>query len=149
MAQYVRVVTGPTPEETRAFGDLLVLGAIGFGLYWLWQKVNQWSDLNEPYNYISGFYYFTIALPIKSFGFVWHWLERNDITPYPNLNFCICIIGIVTYAFVILIAIGLVVAILEKIGINIKVQKGIMFLPAVFAFFWFIISFIFSWLFNT
>lgn len=148
MVQYVRVVSGPSEEATSAVSSLMVLGGLGFGMVWLWGKINQWYLLEAPYNYISGFYYYTVVGPLTTFAHVWNWLKYSGITHYPNLNLCIAIVGIVVYFFIFFALLGFISALLEKIGIKIDIQISIMILPAVIAVLWFIGTFIFSWLFS-
>lgn len=147
MVQYVRVVSGPSKQTTDAVTSLMVLGGLGFGVVWLWEKISQWYLLEAPYNYISGFYFYTVVTPLKTFASVWNWLNYSGITQYPNLNLCIAIAGIIAYFFIFVILVGFVSGLLEKIGIKKELQGTIMTLPAIIAFLWFIGAFVFSWLF--
>jgi len=151
MAEYVRVTSAPTQQQVDNFASLIGLGALGFTVYWLWQKVNAWEPLAAPYNYISAFYYYVVVVPLKGFAFVWDWFQYSGLTPYPNLNLCFSVLGVVLYAYLLFKLFKFLVIVfvrLEGIGLKGKWLIGGLALPAVFAAFWFICSLLFSWLFS-
>jgi len=125
----------PLPSGGNA--GLLILAAIGFGLYKLWFFLSAWNDLSAPYKYVAAFYYYIFVVPLKCFIPVWQY--SSTLTSYENLNYVIGGFGVFLYGTVGImgmIAIGR--AVLN--ALKIKRKLLIILAPAIFSAIWFGIS---------
>lgn len=74
----------------------LVIGAVGFGLYWVKGWMNAWASHDLPWNYIAGYYNIIFGWTIDTFPRVWGWLKTTINTP-------VAVIGIFLYAILVMI----------------------------------------------
>ncbi|TVP53321.1 MAG: hypothetical protein EA349_14085 [Halomonadaceae bacterium] len=147
MVQEVRVVEGPSPEAIQTVAVLMVIAAVGYGLYWLGIQATEWYLLPAPYWFIAGFYYYAIVFPILSFSEVWHFLLAFGLTDYPNVNDLISIVGIILYGLMLLFIIRGISNLLSLIRIRPLNQLRLFLAPAALALLWFLGAMIFNWLF--
>lgn len=145
--EYKGSVSDVGPQDTenaKTVFTLAILGGIG---WWLWNILHNWQKLEAPFNYIAGYYYHLIIVPLKQIPLIWSGVSNSAITSYSNLNMVLAGLSVLLYVF---LAFPLVVIIVNEILKLLKIEKywrTIVFSPAVFALFWFVFSAIFSWLF--
>jgi hypothetical protein len=152
MVQKVKIVKhnhNMTQDQERTFVSVLFFGALGYGAYSLFSMLHKWDTFDFPYNILTAFYYYSIAVPINTFSSVWTWLSSIGITPYPNINFLLSIIGIGAYGFLFLTLIVFIIEILKMIGLKNRNLINIMLLPMLLGGVWFIGSWVIGWLFQT
>ena len=140
-------------ESTSAIGQLVLLALIVGAIFFVWDLDTHWQRLDAPYSYAGAFYYYTIALPIKSVFYVWHWINDARITSYPNLNAVISSILAFFYVGFLVALIGIIGGFIAFI-LRIKTEKigplfrSVLTLPASLSLVYWLFSSVYSWLFS-
>lgn len=143
--------------QSKRLAVFVILAVAGFLLYWLGGVLGNYQQHPAPYRFVSGFYYLTIIVPLKTIPSVWHWFELLHLTPWVNMNRVIRIVGIIGYTVILLSVYTAWVNFLGKMAMKLdadNINEGIWMAfswfaaPAVLAFLWFIFSNIFGWLFK-
>lgn len=134
--------------ESNRMSAAIILGLLGFGLYWLGDFFSRWSTFDFPYNFIAGFYNLLFVIPVKTFPSVWHWLSMLNITPWVNVNLVISVVGIIFYGFVVFALYSAVLSVFRKKNFDGYEVFGVVVIPALLGFFWFVIAGTLGWLFT-
>lgn len=148
MAEEIIVVRRRDPIEVAVYGIMFAAVAIFFLLKWLMQFLMKWSILPAPYNLVAGFYYYTVAVPVHSFQFVWYTVNYNTIIPYPNINLILAWLAVIIYAVIVLKLISIGLSKLYNFGIKPRTVIKTFFAPLLFAALWALGVLIFEWLFS-
>lgn len=153
MSRYILIPYDPrnNPDNQRLVA-LFILAVVGFVLYWLGGILGNFQQYPAPYKFVAAFYYFTIIVPLKTIPHVWQWFVFFHPTPWPNMNSVIRVVGIISYTFILLSVYMAWVHFLGRMaekfgGSGVGTALSLFWGPAMLAFFWFIFSNIFGWLF--
>lgn len=127
---------------------LAIIGAVG---YWLYGLIMSWPTVSAPYKYVLAFYFYAIFVPVHSFVDVWDWMMDIHITPFPNLNGLIGLIGMALYSFLTLfVIIPLSLGyILKKLKLTWGNLFALFLAPGFLAIVWYIVASVLGWLFAT
>lgn len=100
----------------------LVIGVVGFCLYWVKGWMNGWASYDLPWNFIAGYYNIIFGWTIDTFPSVWGWLKTTINTP-------IAVVGIVLYGLLVLsIYIKIYITIMFRVAGNMNAEQGWMLL---------------------
>ena len=92
----------PINPEAAFITAALVIGGVGFGLYWIKGFLSSWSTQVFPWNFVVGYYNLLFGWPLDTFPKVWGWLMRLHLTPYSVTDTTIAVVGIFFYGMLML-----------------------------------------------
>ena len=94
--------------------------------------MRNWQELQAPYSYVAGFYYYTIGLPAEGGLWLWDWIASLSLFETSSGNTVFAILLMVIYSVFILFVYGVILVLLKEVGIKPKKALILAALPFIF-----------------
>lgn len=129
---------------------LFIASGVFSGFYkvfiWSIEKISNWETFSAPYSYMASFYHYVLVFPVRTSVDIKNWLFTQPFTEYPNINATISILGVLSYIFFLVAAVGFLIRFLDRFGSGVFMLLCFLFSPAAICLVWYFSVESFEWL---
>lgn len=98
--------------------------------------LRNWQELQAPYSYVAGFYYYTIGLPAEGGLWLWDTIASLSLFEKSSSNTVFAILIMVIYSILMFFVYGVILALLQEAGIRPRKVLMLTFLPFILLIIW-------------
>jgi len=133
-------------NQSSTSNNSALLNAVGIafvlGCAWFVRYAPEWFYYPSPYDFVLGFYYYTVYVPVVFVTQVFHWFA--SLTEFRNLNFVMGVFGCVGYLVAFFGLAHIIGRKCQQIKYGLFTLSMISFGPVVFAALFGLISWLFT-----